>query len=203
MWLFARRRSTGCEMAEAGKDQDQSMEDILQSIKRIIAEEGDPVAPPPPAEDVLDLTEMLADESSTKPAEKPAATSDMSLEEIMAAPVASMMPETETPKLPEPEAAVIPMPESDPVPMQSFAADEGLMSEATRVASMAALAALNETSMVPPSAAPSTIAFRSGTTVEDLVRESLRPMLREWIDSHLPGIVETLVEREIRKLTRG
>jgi cell pole-organizing protein PopZ len=194
-------------MAEAGKDQDQSMEDILQSIKRIIAEEGDPVAPPPPADDVLELTEMLPEDSPTK-AQAPVA--ELSLDEIMAAPVASPPPAPEP--APEPEAKQPelqpepqPQPEPEPAPtmiVSSPVADEGLMSEATRVASMAALAALSETSMVSP-VAPSTIAFRSGTTVEDLVRESLRPMLREWIDSHLPGIVETLVEREIRKLNRG
>ncbi|MEJ0009072.1 MAG: DUF2497 domain-containing protein [Alphaproteobacteria bacterium] len=44
--------------------------------------------------------------------------------------------------------------------------------------------------------------FRSGNTVEDLVLEVLRPMLKQWLDANLTGIVERLVEREIRKLTR-
>ena len=38
-------------------------------------------------------------------------------------------------------------------------------------------------------------------TLEGLVREMLRPMLREWIDANLPGMVEALVAREIAKIT--
>jgi len=203
-------------MAEVAKDQDQSMEDILQSIKRIIAEEGDPVPPPPAAEeDILDLTEMVTDEVAAEPAaEEPApAAPEMSIDEIMAAPRASMAAEPVAPKM---ESAPMPsMPVPEPIPMEGddepampaakHTPDDGLMSEVTRMASMAALSALNEAK--PPSAlaipAPAHIGFRSGSTVEDLVLESLRPMLREWIDSHLPSIVERLVDREIRKISRS
>ncbi len=41
-----------------------------------------------------------------------------------------------------------------------------------------------------------------GKTIEDLVKEMLRPMLKEWIDRSLPPMVERLVEREIARLTR-
>jgi hypothetical protein len=43
--------------------------------------------------------------------------------------------------------------------------------------------------------------LRSGITVEDLVVEALRPMLKEWLDGHLPELVRSLVEREIRRLS--
>ena len=43
----------------------------------------------------------------------------------------------------------------------------------------------------------------SDGTLEGLVREMLRPMLREWMDANLPAMVETLVAREIAKITRG
>jgi len=43
---------------------------------------------------------------------------------------------------------------------------------------------------------------RGGRTVEDIVIELLKPMLREWLDQNLPSIVERLVEREIRYLSR-
>lgn len=39
-------------------------------------------------------------------------------------------------------------------------------------------------------------------TLEDLVRELLRPLLREWLDENLPGLVERLVREEIEKLVR-
>ena len=42
----------------------------------------------------------------------------------------------------------------------------------------------------------------NGKTVEDLVKETLRPMLKEWLDQNLPQIVERYVEREIVRLTR-
>jgi cell pole-organizing protein PopZ len=39
-------------------------------------------------------------------------------------------------------------------------------------------------------------------TIEDLVRELLRPMLRTWLDEHLPGMVERMVRAEIERLAR-
>lgn len=39
-------------------------------------------------------------------------------------------------------------------------------------------------------------------TIEDLVKEILRPMLKDWLDQHLPGIVENLVRAEIERVTR-
>ena len=39
-------------------------------------------------------------------------------------------------------------------------------------------------------------------TLEGLVRELLKPMLREWLDANLPEIVETIVSREVRRITR-
>lgn len=39
-------------------------------------------------------------------------------------------------------------------------------------------------------------------TVEDLVKEILRPMLKDWLDQHLPGIVEGLVRAEIERVSR-
>ncbi|MFM9890377.1 MAG: DUF2497 domain-containing protein [Rickettsiales bacterium] len=180
-------------MAEAAKDQDQSMEEILQSIKRIIAEEGDPV--PPTAGDVLELTEMLAEDGSvshTEPME-PAATETMSLDEIMAAPATAA---------PAPEPMPAPEPAPAPVPAPSVVApvtEDSLISDVTREASAAALSALKQSSAAPTMPLGS-MGFRSGATVEDLVIESLKPMLREWLDLHLTGIVERLVEREVRRL---
>lgn len=41
---------------------------------------------------------------------------------------------------------------------------------------------------------------RSGPTIEDLVREELRPMLKAWLDVHLPATVERLVRAEIERV---
>ncbi|MBD8679549.1 DUF2497 domain-containing protein [Sphingomonas sp. CFBP 13720] len=40
-----------------------------------------------------------------------------------------------------------------------------------------------------------------GDTLEGLVREMLRPMLRDWLDAKLPGMVETMVAREIARIS--
>ncbi len=42
-----------------------------------------------------------------------------------------------------------------------------------------------------------------GETIEDMVRAMLKPMLNEWLDAHLPGIVERLVNEEIQRLSRA
>jgi len=40
------------------------------------------------------------------------------------------------------------------------------------------------------------------TTIEGLVREMMRPMLKEWLDDNLPGIVEKQVEAEVQRIAR-
>ena len=39
-------------------------------------------------------------------------------------------------------------------------------------------------------------------TVEELVREMLRPMIKAWLDQNLPGMVEQMVKKEIERVTR-
>lgn len=38
------------------------------------------------------------------------------------------------------------------------------------------------------------------TTIEDLVRELLKPALSQWLNDNLPSIVKTIVENEIKTL---
>jgi cell pole-organizing protein PopZ len=40
-------------------------------------------------------------------------------------------------------------------------------------------------------------------TLEDIVRETLRPMLKSWLDENLPRVVERMVQAEIERVTRG
>ena len=62
--------------------------------------------------------------------------------------------------------------------------------------SFSALQTLSE-----PGAAPQIV--RSGeTSLEGLTRDLLRPMLKDWLDAHLPPIVEAMVEREILRITK-
>ena len=40
-------------------------------------------------------------------------------------------------------------------------------------------------------------------TLENVVRETLRPMLKSWLDENLPRVVEQMVQAEIERITRG
>lgn len=195
--------------AKAG-EQDQSMEEILQSIKRIIAEEGDaslpqkPAAPTVPAakaaqpasfgSDVLELTDLIGEE--TPAAASPLAQNTVSNDAFDAL-------------FHEPVPAIEPMPEvqSDfPAPDEEPSIiEDSLLSEQALEASTSALrnlANMGGGGAAPVAVASSAVAFRSGHTVEDLVVEALKPMLKEWLDANLPGIVERKVQREVERVSR-
>lgn len=187
-------------MAEPAKDTDQSMEDILQSIKRIIADEGEAAPAPPPGSDVLELTELLAEDAAppapaAEPSPPAAPPAEMSIDDIMAAPAEAFTapaPVVEAPPPPPPSPVV----ESAPAPV----AGDKLISDATLAASAAALSTLAQRPAPPPVTHNSPV-LRSGTTVEDLVIEAIKPMLKEWLDGNLPALVRSLVEREIRRIS--
>jgi cell pole-organizing protein PopZ len=48
-----------------------------------------------------------------------------------------------------------------------------------------------------------TILGQNARTIDDLVQEMLRPMLKSWLDDNLPTIVERLVRAEIERVSRG
>lgn len=129
-----------------------SMEDILASIKRVIAEEKEirAAAPPLLSEDEAEA----ADEEDV-----------LELSESMEAPP--------------------PMPvDLGPPLLEEEVADES-RSRLEELASVAAAA--------PP--------LPLVNPLEELVREMLRPILKQWLDDHLPNIVDEHVKREIHRIT--
>lgn len=161
-------------MAEA-EAKEQSMEEILQSIKRIIAEESDDDGDAQEAmvngaknikgSDVLELTDVVAEgETPAPPPEAPAAPAAANKSDILDS-------------------------------IDSLLSDEAAR---TSAAALRSLTSQSKPASYTPSNLPS---FRSGTTVEDLMMEAMRPLLKEWLDRNLPPMVERLVEKEIRKLT--
>lgn len=75
--------------------------------------------------------------------------------------------------------------------------DESLIADATRSAMQQNFAAL--TMLAKPGKQPQIV--RSGeTSLEGLVRQMLRPMLSQWLDDNLPGMVEELVKAEIARI---
>jgi cell pole-organizing protein PopZ len=176
-----------------------SMEEILSSIKRIIAEEDGPAQAPraprrSPAsagaqaetdeagdDQVLELTDALPGEPAI-----PAETAQQ--EPVMTASAPPAKPDAKPPRAEaraaRPRAAVAPAATSD------IAA---VLSDDTARAARDSLVNLSRL-LIRPEDGPS-------NTLEGLVREMLRPMLKEWLDAHLPAMVETMVKREIDRIT--
>ena len=132
-----------------------SMEDILSSIRRVIARDEAPGAAREvrvaEADDILDLQEQ-EDRAAVVAAEE------------------------------APEAAE-------------------LVSEASADAARQSLEAL--TPAVAPVAAAAGVSAPAvgGRTMEDVVLDALRPMLKDWLDTNLPSLVEAMVAKEISRIT--
>ena len=163
-------------MSDIRRQDEPSMEEILASIRRIIAEDGEEKSaePAPPAaeeEEVLELTEMVQDEPSPPPQAAE----------------------------PDPEPEPVPMRPAAPAfaPRATAADDDRLVSQPVAAASVAALSQLAALSQRPG------LGIGNGQlTIEEMVRDLLRPMLRDWLDANLPGMVERLVKEEIGRMVR-
>ncbi|MFO0389203.1 MAG: DUF2497 domain-containing protein [Alphaproteobacteria bacterium] len=190
------------EAKGTGAEQDPSMEEILQSIKKIIAEDGTEVTPANgaasstsdedvPGSDVLELTEMLPDETPTAAT---AASNDV-LSQIDDAVGA----EKTAPPAPVSPAAA---PAAKPTTPASSAPSDPMLSESASAAAAASFNKLKRDDELPPVVTTPSPAFKSGTSVEDMVAAMLRPMIKEWLDTNLPAIVERIVDREVKRLTK-
>jgi len=173
---------------QGGGTNDPSMEDILASIRRILSEEEPPPSPSPAA------------------AVEPATLSDKS-DDVLVLDSSMLVPEEET----EPEEAAA-EPEALPVPIPPpVAAVEPPMVTALEVMPPAGLLA-PETEAAATSSVGTLVrtlatertlqVHRGGPTIEDIVREELRPLLKQWLDANLPDLVERLVRSEIERVVR-
>ena len=77
------------------------------------------------------------------------------------------------------------------------AADDRLTTESAARSMRDSLAAL---AMIAEPGVPPQIVRSGETSLEGLVRDMLRPMLADWLDRHLPEIVERLVKAEIARI---
>jgi len=183
--------------------QEPTMEEILASIRRIISEDEAPVA------EGEEAAAQPAAAAEPEPAPEPAAEPE---------PVAAAAPEPE----PEPIAAAAPEPEPEPVaeeealeltdkvethgdldvfsaPAEEAAAPppparvETLVSERAATAAASSFGALSAAITMP----------KGDRTLEDVVRELLRPLLQQWLDENLPNIVQQAVEAEVERIARG
>ena len=222
-------------MSQPAKAQEPSMEEILASIRRIIADDETakpaaakpapppaapasrpvampprnpiPASPPPapqpsamqqhdvdailagndvrpggaaPDDDVLDLTEQMA---ATGEGETPSFQTIDGQGDVFFA---------DAPAQPDPQPRMAEQPlRQQPAPQPSIP-DRTIMSSATSAAVDSAFNALAQTVLV-----------QNARTLEDLVREMLRPLLKSWLDHNLPGMVERIVKAEIERVSRG
>jgi hypothetical protein len=109
--------------------------------------------------------------------------------------------EAPAPVMAEPVKVEAPAPVAQPS-AQNLA--DSLMSDTAAAATADAFRRLKNAEPEPSQPAPATAmpAFRSGASIEDMVGEMMRPMLKQWLDTNLPAMVQQIVEREIKKLTR-
>jgi uncharacterized protein len=171
-------------MSESKGQHEPSMEEILASIRRIIAEDGEqPAAAPAPVaaapavaqsvpaskgEEILELTEVVEEEHAA-------------------------------PDPPAPESASS---EPEPAPTPAAVSGDRLVSDAAAAASLAALSQIHQLGPRNEKRMSDIPMGEGQRTIEDMVREMLRPLLKEWLDSNLPHLVERVVQEEVSRLVR-
>jgi cell pole-organizing protein PopZ len=225
----------GFGMSQPAKAQEPSMEEILASIRRIIADDdpakqapkpaaaapaqpaprpaampprnpvppSPPPAPPPqPAMEQRDVDAMLASLDAPPGGQSQQQEDILELTEQMASPGDADPPSFQTidgqsdvvftDPAPEPPPRMAEEPRRQPPPQQHAAPERNIMSSGTAAAVDSAFNTLAQTVLV-----------QNARTLEDLVREMLRPLLKSWLDDNLPGMVERIVKAEIERVSRG
>jgi uncharacterized protein len=146
-----------------------SMEDILASIKKIIAEDSDrKLSPLPPRRAPIRDTEPSVMEDEIDVVEQAPEPDDV----------------LELSELATDEPVMTPV--NDPVL-------DDIVSRATVEASRSALSSLSRMVVKPE--------VEGSDTLEGLVRSMLKPMLKDWLDAHLPEVVERVVAQEVARIS--
>jgi cell pole-organizing protein PopZ len=190
-------------MSAQPKASEPSMEEILASIRRIIADDEKPAEPEAAPEEPVALAPQPEPEPEPEPIEddvldlgaeaervedEPAAPVAASADDVdFVEPAVAVQPEPE-PEPPQPVAFVPPPVQPQPAPMDMAA----LISDQAGAAVHSAFGAL-----------ANTVLSNNARTLEDLVKDMLKPMLKTWLDDNLPAMVERLVRAEIERVARG
>jgi cell pole-organizing protein PopZ len=250
-------------MTQPAKVQEPSMEEILASIRRIIADDeakpasaekpaekpaaAKPEAPPKPAMKDIPPSAIApapkpvaaAPKPAPPPAPEPAVSNNQDDIDSMLASLDAATPEADIrPAQPEAQAEADvfdltdDMAVSDPAPPAPKAAsfhkidpqDDLEFSESAAARSLHRQPAYEPPPFESAPASPqqqmlsrstvsavesafnslaNTVLSNNARTLEDLVKEMLRPMLKSWLDDNLPGLVERIVKAEIERVSRG
>jgi uncharacterized protein len=191
------------------------MEEILASIRRIIADDQENgraappplrAVPPPEPEDVLDLADL-------QPA-APRLDLDLDREEVSFREADGQddfdtIPTDGAPEEPEafePPPPIRPAPAAPP-PKAALPKAASPKAASPKAASPEAEPLLSNAADVSVAGAfqmlSTTVLTTNPRTLEDLVQEMLRPMLKAWLDENLPPLVERLVRHEIERIARA
>ena len=188
------------------------MEEILASIRRIISEDDAPaetgpvaVAPQPapePHPEPVVFSSALMDETPSM--EEPHASDEdvLELTEAYQAPAAESLGDLDISSAdPFPAESVFavapPTPEYSPSPVPEH---DSLVGDSAAASAASAFAGFASTLRKPDLMEPQTA---SGPTVDELARSLLRPLLKEWLDTNLPAIVEAQVRKEVERIARS
>ena len=205
-------------MEKANTSEEQSMEEILQSIKRIIADDEaeeaetkkekstkkDAFKSQTTEDDILELSDFVdsnadQDESDIAPSNNP--LSDLldnaaDQEEQVNIDMEHALKDT-------PENISNDNSHADDI----LASIDGLLNAEVAQASTNALQQLKKLNQTQAELqqpqVTGAVSFRSGVTMEDLVVEMLKPELKQWLNNNLPQIVERLVQVEIKKISQN
>lgn len=169
-------------LRRAQRAHEPSMEEILASIRNIIADDHEPVktavaapaAPRPAAPAAGPQIVYSKSAGSTHPVAPEGATG---------------APEASTPRVVWRQEEPVDRDALDP---EARSGEESLLSPVAERAVNVSFGALS-----------ANLALRGAELADGLVREMLRPMLKQWLDDNLPSIVERLVRAEIQRIARA
>lgn len=183
-------------------NQEPTMEEILASIRRIISEDDAPAEAEAPAEAGPAAAAPEAPQPAPDLDIPMAAEEPLDLDED----VLELTDRLDAP--PEPVEAAEPLAMTDlevsgpaeaqakaDIPMDDLpplGEDEYLVGDPAAYSAASAFEALERGILMPP----------AGRTLEDVVRELLRPMMKAWLDEYLPSIVEAQVAAEVERIAR-
>lgn len=199
--------------AAAPEENEPSMEEILASIRKIIADdslgtkkdEPQPKKPAPAAAPAAPPEPVVVDVMIE--------TEEEDADVLDLAQVAIVTPEAQEVMVPAPVEVEMSRPQPVEVPVMAApaprAVDVAAPQPITSVATLEdRIISDNTSSLVGQAFAQLSLSRTTpmpavGRSLEDVVVELLRPMLRGWVDEHLPSIVEKLVKAEIERVARG
>ena len=188
-------------------EQEPSMEEILASIRRIISDDDKEMEAAaqeneeaPEDEEELAVEEMVAmAEPEPEPVAEEVDDDDDDILDLtdMEAPDPEPLFEEQAYKEPEPEPIAPPVSPSPAPPPAPTPAPDNLVSPPQAGEASGSFERLTEKLNEDYSELP---IGNGAVTLEGLTRELVRPMLKEWLDQHLPMTVERLVREEIERL---